>query len=48
VIQEVDEDGNVVQEMSPEQPQTVFGVEGLRQFADTFELDLAARTPSSN
>jgi hypothetical protein len=44
VIQEVDEDGNVVQEMSPEQPQTVFGVEGLRRFADTFELDLAART----
>jgi len=46
VIQEVDEDGNVVQEMSPEQPQTVFGVEGLRTLADTFELDLAARIPS--
>lgn len=45
VIQEVDEDGTVVQEMSPEQPQTVFGVEGLRVFADTFELDLAARIP---
>jgi len=43
VIQEVDEDGNVVQEMSPEQPQAVFGVEGLRSFADNFELDLAAR-----
>lgn len=46
VIQEIDEDGNVVQEMSPEQPQTVFGVEGLRRFAETFELDLAARTPT--
>ena len=45
VIQEVDEDGNVTQEMSPEQPQTVFGVDGLRAFAETFELDLAARTP---
>ena len=42
VIQEVDEDGNVVQEMSPQQPTAVFGVEGLRQFADTYELNLAA------
>jgi hypothetical protein len=46
VIQEVDEDGNVTQEMSPEQPTAVFGVEGLKTFADSFELDLAARTPS--
>jgi hypothetical protein len=43
VIQEVDEDGNVIQEMSPEQPQIVFGIDGLRRFAETFELDLAAR-----
>jgi hypothetical protein len=42
VIQEVDEDGTVVQEMMPEQPQTVYGVEGLRNFADTFEVNLAA------
>lgn len=44
VIQEVDEEGNVIQELQPEQPVTVFGVDGLRQFADTFELDLAARS----
>lgn len=46
VIQEIDEDGNIVQELSPEQAQTVFGTGGLRAFADTFELDLAARMPS--
>jgi len=46
VIQEVDEDGNVIQEMSPEQPQTVFGLDGLQRYAETFELDLAARMPS--
>lgn len=46
VIQEVDEDGNVIQEMSPEQPHTVFGIDGLRSFAETYELDLAARISS--
>jgi len=45
VIQEVDEEGNVVQEMSPEQPTTVFGLKGLHTYADAFELDLAARIP---
>jgi hypothetical protein len=45
VIQELDDDGNVVRELSSEQPQTVFGVDGLRRFADTFELDLAATAP---
>lgn len=45
VIQEVDEDGEVVQEMTAEQPTAVFGIKGLHTFADTFELDLAARTP---
>lgn len=43
VIQEVDDDGNVVQELSPEQPITVFGVENLVRFAETFEQDLVAR-----
>jgi len=47
VIQEVDDDGNVTQEMAPEQPTTVFGVEGLRRFADGFEADLAARQNGS-
>jgi len=42
VIQEIDDDGNVIQEMTPEQPITVYGVEGLRNFADTFEVNLAA------
>lgn len=45
VIQDVDEDGNVVQELSAENPTTVFGIDGLRRFADTFELDLAAHDP---
>lgn len=45
VIQEVDEDGNVIQEMSTQEPVTVFGLDGLRRYADTFELDLAARLP---
>lgn len=43
VIQEVDDDGSVIQELSQQEPTTVFGVDGLHKYADTFELDLAAR-----
>jgi hypothetical protein len=43
VVQEVDDEGMVVQELQPEQPVSVFGIEGLRRFADTFENDLLAR-----
>jgi len=43
VVQELDEDGNVTGEVSPEQPVVVFGVEGLQRFADGFELDLAVQ-----
>jgi hypothetical protein len=39
VIQEVDEDGNVVRELSVEKPVVVFGLEGLSTYAATFELD---------
>lgn len=41
VIQEVDEDGNVVRELNAENPTTVFGVDGLVRYAETFELDLS-------
>jgi hypothetical protein len=45
VIQELDDDGNVVRELTAEQPQPVFGIDGLHRYADTFELDLATSTP---
>ena len=44
VIQEIDDDGNVIQELNTEQPVPVFGLDGLHRFADNFPLDLAART----
>jgi hypothetical protein len=43
VVQEVDDDGNVLREITTETPVAVFGVDGLQRFAETFELDLAAR-----
>jgi len=43
VIQELDEDGNVVSELTPEQPIPVFGIAGLHTFADNFEEDLLQR-----
>jgi len=44
VIQEVDDDGVVVNELSPEQPISVFGIDGVHRFADGFEADLVAKT----
>jgi len=40
VVQEIAEDGTVIQEAQPEQPLTVFGVEGLIEFAQGFEETL--------
>lgn len=37
VIQQVDEDDTVLAEVVPQQPDVVFGVEGLRSYADGFE-----------
>lgn len=49
VVQEVDADGTVINEVQPEQPTAVFGVEGLRTFADGFVESLAtARTAEAN
>jgi hypothetical protein len=48
VVQELDDDGNVLQEMSPEQPIAVFGIEGLHRFADSYEADLMARISAQN
>jgi hypothetical protein len=42
VVQEVDDEGTVVQELTQENPVSVFGIDGLHRFADSFELDLAA------
>jgi len=47
VIQEVDDDGVVISEASPEQPVPVFGIDGLHRFADGFEADLIAKTPQN-
>jgi hypothetical protein len=45
VVQEVNDEGNVVREVTSEQPVAVFGVDGLKRFAENFELDLAASSP---
>jgi len=43
VIQEVDDDGNVTGELTPDQPVPVFGISGLHAFADNFEDELLQR-----
>lgn len=47
VVQEVDDEGNVVSELTPEQPIAVFGIAGLHTFADNFEADLITRMQQS-
>jgi len=37
VLQQTGEDGQVVAEVQPEQPDTVYGIEGLQRYADGFE-----------
>lgn len=41
VLQQVGEDGTVVAEAQREQPDAVFGVDGLRRYAEGFEEALA-------
>ena len=43
VIQEVDDEGNVISELTPDQPFPVFGVAGLHEYANKFEDDLEKR-----
>ena len=43
VVQEVNDEGTVINELSPEQPVPVFGIDGLHKFADGFEADLVSR-----
>jgi len=44
VIQEVNDDGEVINEFTTEQPTAVFGVAGLQKFADNFERTLIEQT----
>jgi hypothetical protein len=39
VIQEVDDDGVVVRELQAQEPTAVFGLDGLRKFADEFKIE---------
>jgi hypothetical protein len=40
VIQEIDDEGIVVQELQAQEPTAVFGIDGLRKFADEFTIDV--------
>lgn len=42
VVQLVDEEDLVVGEAQPDQPDTVFGLDGLHRYAEEFEARLAA------
>jgi hypothetical protein len=42
VFQVVDEEGVVVGERQPDQPDTVFGIEALQRWADGFEAQFLA------
>jgi hypothetical protein len=48
VIQEIDEDGNVINEVQTQQPDTAFGVRGLIAYAENFEQVLAEREAVMN
>jgi len=48
VIQVVDDEGKVIDEGTPEKPDTVFGVEGLREYADGFEGALREKSARMN
>jgi hypothetical protein len=43
VVQDVNDEGEVTQELQPEQPIIIFGIDGLRKFVDSFEMDLVAQ-----
>jgi hypothetical protein len=48
VIQEIDAEGNVTNEVQPQQPDTVYGLRGLREYAEGFEAVLAERETAMN
>jgi hypothetical protein len=48
VVQQLDEDGNVTGEVQPQQPDTVYGLRGLREYAEGFEVALAEREAAMN
>jgi len=48
VIQQVNEDGDVVTEVQPQQPDTVFGVEALKRYADGFDEALQRQMQAIN
>jgi hypothetical protein len=48
VVQILDEKGNVTDEGSPEQPDIVFGLDGLHRYADGFEETLALKSAQLN
>jgi len=48
VLQDVDEDGVVTGEAQPEQPDQVFGISGLMEYANHFEEALKNRAVSTN
>lgn len=48
VIQIVDDDGKVTDEVTPQQPDAVFGVEALHSYADGWEEALTERSARMN
>ena len=48
VLQQINEDGQVVAEAQPEQPDVVFGVDGLQRYADGFEDAVGAQNAKLN
>jgi hypothetical protein len=48
VMQQVDEDGVVLAEVQPQQPDALFGVEALHRYADGFEEALQRHMQAIN
>ena len=46
VLQQVEDDGTVTNEVQPQQPDNVFGIDGLVRYAQGFEEALAAHLNS--
>lgn len=47
VVQTLDDEGDVVGESSPQQPDVVFGLEGLHRYADGFEAELELKVAAA-
>jgi len=48
VLQAVDDEGEVVTEVQPEQPDVVFGIGALTRYADGFEAAVAAQNAAQS